>query len=345
MPQWTKWLPFPMGCTVDVHGTTVESAEQYIIIVHEQSQPPRVRSPRRLGLCSYTDNKAEARVPPLTRAEEDSLAPIGIGEEVHGHMKRKVRRTIRRFLMDGQTHDRGHHIVTGTQLAAFFGQATVQRVWNPATEARIEQQQRRQRHHRYWQTLAGDIYEFRDGEAHLRFAPAHPASHQATPPKKTGHMTFNAQSLIRPGRLNLTATYMIDKTYRWRDFTARGLGARKEYRIRASPLDTKSAQFVVFQWGYGATPQGSRWCTNMNTGVSFVLRADLNTNSCIRRRFDPPAKLQGRLGRVLVHCRSLTKNMELHEKIIVAYSSLENAEPTLLDLFWNTLHKLVVAPP
>ena len=27
------------------------------------------------------------------------------------------------------------------------------------------------------------------------------------------------------------------------------------------------------------------------------------------------------------------------EKIIVAYSPLEDAEPTLLDLFWNTLHE------
>ena len=65
-------------------------------------------------------------------------------------MKRKVRRTIRRFLLDGQAYYRGHHIVTGTQLAAFFGQATVQRVWNPARETRrIEQQQRRQQRRRY----------------------------------------------------------------------------------------------------------------------------------------------------------------------------------------------------
>ena len=51
-------------------------------------------------------------------------------------MKRKVRRTIRRFFLDGQTYYRGHHIVTGMQLAAFFGQATIQRVWNPARETR-----------------------------------------------------------------------------------------------------------------------------------------------------------------------------------------------------------------
>ena len=37
-------------------------------------------------------------------------------------MKRKVRRTIRRYFMDGQTFYRDHHIITGTQLAAFFGQ-------------------------------------------------------------------------------------------------------------------------------------------------------------------------------------------------------------------------------
>ena len=109
-------------------------------------------------------------------------------------------------------------------------------------------------------------------------------------------------------------------------------GGRKEYRIRASPLDTKSAQFVVFQWGYGATSclKIADGCTNMSTGVSPVLRADLYPNSCIRRRFDPPAKLQGRLGGVLVRCRGLPGDQELHEKIIVAYSPLEEAEPTLL---------------
>ena len=124
-------------------------------------------------------------------------------------------------------------------------------------------------------------------------------------------------------------------------------GGSKEYRIRASPLDTKSAQFVVFQWGYGATSRlkvvdGG---TNMSTGVSLVLRADLYPTSCIRRHFDPPAKLQGRLGGVLVRCRGLPGNQELHEKIIVAHSPLEDAEPTLLDFFWNTLHEWVVAPP
>ena len=65
------------------------------------------------------------RVLPLARAEEDSLALFGVGEEAHGHMKSKVRRTILSFFMNGQTYCRGHLIVTGTQLAAFFGQATV----------------------------------------------------------------------------------------------------------------------------------------------------------------------------------------------------------------------------
>ena len=79
----------------------------------------------------------------------------------------------------------------------------------------------------------------------------------------------------------------------------------------------------------------------MSTGVSLVLRADLYPNSCIRRRFDPPAKLQGRLVGVLVRCRGLPGNQELH----VAYSPLEEAKPTLLDFFWNTFHEWVVAPP
>ena len=151
-------------------------------------------------------------------------------------------------------------------------------------------------------------------------------------------MTFNAQSLVRPGRLNLTATYMIDKNIHVAGLQGTRLGGgRKEYRIRVSPLDTKSAQFVVLQWGYGATSRlkVADGGTNMSTGVSLVLRADFCPTSCIRRRFDPPVKLQGRLGGVLIRCRSLLGNQELHEKIIVAYSPLEDAEPTL----W------VVAPP
>ena len=95
------------------------------MFVHEQSQPPWVPSPRRLESCSYKDNEAEVRVTLLTRAEEDSLAPFGVGEEAHGHMKSKVRRTILRFFMNGQTYCGGHYIVTGAQLAAFFGQASV----------------------------------------------------------------------------------------------------------------------------------------------------------------------------------------------------------------------------
>ena len=133
------------------NGVNVEIPNaEHSIIVHEQSQPPWVPSPRRHEVCSYIDSEAEARVPPLAPPEEDSLAPFEIGEEVRGHMKCKVRRTPRRYFLDGQTYCRGHHIVTGTQLAAFFGQATVQRVWNSAKEARrIEQQQRRQQHRRY----------------------------------------------------------------------------------------------------------------------------------------------------------------------------------------------------
>ena len=85
------------------------------------------------------------------------------------------------------------------------------------------------------------------------FAPAIAASHQVTLPK-TGYMTFNAQSLVRLGRLNLIATYMIDKNIQVAGLQGTRLGGgRKEYRIRASPLDTKSAQFVVFEWGYGVT--------------------------------------------------------------------------------------------
>ena len=40
-------------------------------------------------------------------------------------MKSEVRRTILRFFINEQTYCRGHYIVTGTQLAAFFGQVTV----------------------------------------------------------------------------------------------------------------------------------------------------------------------------------------------------------------------------
>ena len=38
-------------------------------------------------------------------------------------MKRKARRPICRFLMNGQTYYRGRHLITGTQLAASLGQA------------------------------------------------------------------------------------------------------------------------------------------------------------------------------------------------------------------------------
>ena len=112
---------------------------------------------------------------------------------------------------------------------------------------------------------------------------------------------------------------MIDKNIQAGLQGTRLGGGRKEYRIRASPLDTKSAQFVVFQWGYGATSRlkVADGGTSMSTGDSLVLRADLYPNSC----------------------RGLPGNQELHEKIIVAYSPLEEAEPTLLDLFWNTLHE------
>ena len=91
------------------------------------------------------------------------------------------------------------------------------------------------------------------GEAHLRFAPAVKASHQVTLPKKTGHMTFNAQSLVRPGRLNLIATNMIDKKYWWGTSGHKASKQEERNRIRAPPLDTKSAQFVVFQQSYTAT--------------------------------------------------------------------------------------------
>ena len=126
-------------------------------------------------------------------------------------MKRKVRRTIRCFFLDGQAYYRGHHIVTDTQLAAFFGQATIQRVWNPARETR-----------------------------------------------------------------------------------------QIEHALKVADGGT-----------------------NRSTGVSLVLRADLYPASCIRRRFDPPVKLQGRLGGVLVRSRGLPGNQELHEKVIVAYPPLE----------------------
>ena len=81
---------------------------------------PGSQVPGASNYAATKDNEAEVRVPLLTRAEEDSLVPLG-----SGHMKSEVRRTILRFFMNGQTYCRGHNIVTGTQLAAFFGQATV----------------------------------------------------------------------------------------------------------------------------------------------------------------------------------------------------------------------------
>ena len=88
------------------------------------------------------------------------------------------------------------------------------------------------------------------------------------------------------------ATHMIDKNILVPGLKGTRLGGgRKEYQIRASHLDTMSAQFVVFQWGYGATSRlkVADGGTNMSTGVSLVLRADLYPTSCICRRFDPPS--------------------------------------------------------
>ena len=115
---------------------------------------------------------------------------------------------------------------------------------------------------------------------------------------------------------------------RWRGSSALRTCCSSLASGNSSPLDTKSAQFVAT-----SRLKVAAGGTNMCTGVSLVLRADLYANSCIRRRFDPPAS------------RGLPGNQELHEKVIVAYSPLEDAEPTLLDLFWNTLHEWVVAPP
>ena len=109
-----------------------------------------------------------------------------------------------------------------------------------------------------------------------------------------------------------------EERIRDQDFTAR----HQVCSVRGLPVGLRSH----------VTPQGSGW-------------GHQHEHWSLRRRFDPPVKLQGRLGGVLVRCRGLPGNQELHEKIIVAYSPLEDAKPTLLDLFWNTLHERVVAPP
>ena len=117
MPQWTKGLDrgrvyMEEQATLPRHdnnGVNVEipSAEQSIIVYEQSWGASNYAATRRRGFL-----RSPGRRRTLWR-------PSGSVEEIHGHMKRKVRRTIRRFFMDGQTYYRGHHIVTGTQLAAF----------------------------------------------------------------------------------------------------------------------------------------------------------------------------------------------------------------------------------
>ena len=109
-------------------------------------------------------------------------------------------------------------------------------------------------------------------------------------------MTYNAQSLVRPGRLNLIATNMIDKNMQVAGLQGTRLGGgRKEYRIRASPLDSKSAQFVAFQWGCGATSR-----VDGGTNMALESRSFCMLTSALPPAFVAASIHQSRLGGVLV---------------------------------------------
>ena len=223
-------------------------AEQSII-VHEQRQPPW-----RFGLCSYKDNEAEARVPPLARAEEVSGSLWDRGGSARRHEAQGALFAASSYM------DRRIIAATTSSLVCswpLFSVRPLSRVSGirPGKHNQLSSN--------------SDVSDTVDIGRRLRetstsfemerlicasFAPAVTASHQVPHPKKTGYLTFNAQSHVLPDRLKLIATCMIDKNIQVAGLQGTRLGGgRKEYRIRASPLDTKSAQFVVFQWGYGAT--------------------------------------------------------------------------------------------
>ena len=84
---------------------------------------------------------------------------------------------------------------------------------------------------------------------------------------------------------------------------------------------------------------------NKCTGVSLILDTRVYPVDRIVHRLTPPRKLQGRLGRVAVRRRSTDVQEDFHEKLIVAYAPLENADPELLSLFWLTLMEWNLAPP
>ena len=100
MPQWTKWLPFPMGWTVDVstrksrrpcYGTTrqqgvnveIPIAEQSII-VDEQSHQPWVPSP---GASNYAATQTMRRSRGFLRSpgrRRTLWPPLGSGSKCTG---------------------------------------------------------------------------------------------------------------------------------------------------------------------------------------------------------------------------------------------------------------------
>ena len=82
-------------------------------------------------------------------------------------------------------------------------------------------------------------------------------------------------------------------------------------------------------------------------GTHWGLRFEFNgasqlTHRCLLildtrvQRLTPPRRLQERLGEVVIRRRSAEAKGNLHEKLIVAYAPLENADPDLLSLFWVT---------
>ena len=129
-------------------------------IVHEQSQPPWVPSPRRHEVCSLYRQRG-------VRRRGSSACPGGGGlsgpfwdwrGSTRAHEKRKVRRTIRRFFF-GRTDvlSRPPHCHWYAAGRLFRSGHCPREVWNPARETRrIVQQQRRQQRRRYWQTFAGE---------------------------------------------------------------------------------------------------------------------------------------------------------------------------------------------
>ena len=79
--------------------------------------------------------------------------------------------------------------------------------------------------------------------------------------------------------------------------------------------------------------------------VSLSLDTRVHPVDPIVHRLTPPRRLQGRLGGVVIRRRSADAQEYFHEKLIVAYALVENADSNLLSLFWLAFLEWNLVPP